>query len=316
MKKNVSIQLVRIIATVLILLCHLVQEFGNTTIAMTGQFFNVGVQIFLFLSGYLYGKKNINDSKKWILSRLKKVIIPVYIFMIILFIIHFAMGSMNWKSLLVYLLNLQYFFGGLLGAGHLWFISVIFICYFITIFLSKQKNSKRVLIISLIVIITASISSKFNHKFSMLLFYIATYLIGYSYRRYENSINLRVRTVLIISLLSIILRLACRYLFDGTPFYDCIIVSLTQTILAISIFLAIKCLTKKFIITESKLINFLDDFSFYIYITHYMFMVGPIRTMGITNSLIINCFVTIFLSIMSATILKLLSNKAQQIIAR
>ena len=120
----------------------------------------------------------------------------------------------------------------------------------------------------------------------------------------------------IISLLSIILRLACRYLFDGTPFYDCIIVSLTQTILAISIFLAIKCLTKKFIITESKLINFLDDFSFYIYITHYMFMVGPIRTMGITNSLIINCFVTIFLSIMSAMILKLLSNKAQQIIAR
>ena len=109
MKKNVSIQLVRIIATVLILLCHLVQEFGNTTIAMTGQFFNVGVQIFLFLSGYLYGKKNINDSKKWIMSRLKKVIIPVYIFMIILFIIHFAMGSMNWKSLLVYLLNLQYF---------------------------------------------------------------------------------------------------------------------------------------------------------------------------------------------------------------
>ena len=57
MKKDVSIQIVRICAMFSILACHLVQELNNSKIAQLAQFFNVGVYIFLFLSGYLYGNK-------------------------------------------------------------------------------------------------------------------------------------------------------------------------------------------------------------------------------------------------------------------
>lgn len=50
MKKDVSIQIVRICAMFSILACHLVQELNNSKIAQLAQFFNVGVYIFLFLS--------------------------------------------------------------------------------------------------------------------------------------------------------------------------------------------------------------------------------------------------------------------------
>lgn len=55
--KDVSIQMIRILSMASIILCHLVQELNNSTIAKTGQIFNVGVYIFLFLSGWLYGQK-------------------------------------------------------------------------------------------------------------------------------------------------------------------------------------------------------------------------------------------------------------------
>ena len=63
MKKDVSIQIIRICAMFSIILCHIVQEVNNNVIAQMGQFLNVGVYIFLFLSSYLYGKKKIESNK-------------------------------------------------------------------------------------------------------------------------------------------------------------------------------------------------------------------------------------------------------------
>lgn len=40
---------------ILILACHIVQQHSNEYIKMTAQFLNVGVSIFILISGYLYG---------------------------------------------------------------------------------------------------------------------------------------------------------------------------------------------------------------------------------------------------------------------
>lgn len=48
-KYSFSISCIRVIATLLIILCHIVQEYDNTMLVMIGQIFNVGVIIFFFI---------------------------------------------------------------------------------------------------------------------------------------------------------------------------------------------------------------------------------------------------------------------------
>lgn len=52
-----SITYLRVLATISILCCHLVVTFNSKLLEMSAQFFNVGVYLFLIISGYLYGKK-------------------------------------------------------------------------------------------------------------------------------------------------------------------------------------------------------------------------------------------------------------------
>ena len=61
-----SLMVVRVVATLLILACHFVQESNNSLLILSAQFLNVGVSIFFFLSGFLYGNKDIKDSKSWL----------------------------------------------------------------------------------------------------------------------------------------------------------------------------------------------------------------------------------------------------------
>lgn len=113
--KDVSIQMVRILSMVSIILCHLVQELNNITIAKTAQFFNVGVYIFLFLSGWLYGQKNIQNISEWFIGRVKRVLIPMWIFILFLFVIHTCQGTMRLKYIPIYLTDTQYWLGKIVG---------------------------------------------------------------------------------------------------------------------------------------------------------------------------------------------------------
>lgn len=45
----------RAFAAIMILLCHLTTFSGSRVLAPLGQFFNIGVEIFIVLSGFLFG---------------------------------------------------------------------------------------------------------------------------------------------------------------------------------------------------------------------------------------------------------------------
>lgn len=60
--KEIFISYLRVFAMILILACHIVQEHNNSYINMTAQFLNVGVPIFIIISGYLYGQKEIKED--------------------------------------------------------------------------------------------------------------------------------------------------------------------------------------------------------------------------------------------------------------
>lgn len=59
----------------MIILCHIFQ-FYNCILAW---WFNVGVQIFLCVSGFLYGGKNIDNVTQFYTNRIKKILVPYYL---------------------------------------------------------------------------------------------------------------------------------------------------------------------------------------------------------------------------------------------
>ena len=67
-------------------------------------------------------------------------------------------------------------------------------------------------------------------------------------------------------------------------------------------------------IKENKIINFLDSISFEIYLVHYMYVVGPLRLMGLTNSFIVNTIITLVISIGTAIGLKKICEKFYDLI--
>ncbi len=311
-KKDVSIQIVRICAMFSIIICHIVQELNNNALAMTAQFFNVGVYIFLFISGYLYGKKEIHNKVKWIIDRIIKLMIPIYLFMILLFGIHILKGTFEAKFIIIYLFDLQYVLGNITGAAHLWFMTVIMICYIITPSLEKIRKKNKYATLNIIVLVLAVISTLINKKLGQTVFYVLSYLLGYTYRNKKQTFNFKVIPLTILTIIAIIIRVISKIKIDETLLYDVIIVSSTQIILGFGVFYILRLIVRKCITESTKVIEHLDCISFYIYITHYMFMVGPIRLMSLTNNLIINSLITLLISYITALILQFVDSRIQK----
>lgn len=218
-------------------------------------------------------------------------------FMLFLFGIHAYQGTMKLKYIPIYLSNTQYWLGKIGGGAHLWFISVIFLCYLVTPFLQKIK--KRLIIVILILIAVGGSLCYLSHVGGMTILYASVYIIGYYFRNKEKEIT-EVNAVAII-ILSLIIRLVSMKYLDGTVMYDCLLVYLTHTALAIGLF----SLSRKIFDLKSRSsIDWFDDISYFVYITHYMFMVGPLRTMKLTSNLLINTIITITLSFFAATLLQ------------
>lgn len=285
MKKDVSIQIIRIIAMISIILCHLVQEVNNKYFLMFAQFLNVGVFIFLIISGYLYGKKEIKNPAEWIKKRFIKLMIPIYIFLIPVFLIYFYEDIFQIKYIFIHIFNLQRIFGTGIGLGHLWFMTILMFCYLLTPLLIKYKKKivqdKRVIVTSVIV---SAIICFINKELGQILLYMSAYLVGFCYRNAKKIVikyKVAIPTVFTILAIRIISKILC----DGSILYNQIIVSITQCAIGFIIILIIQKWTKDYQIKGNSIINYFDDLSYYIYICHYIFIVGPIKILNKTHLL-------------------------------
>lgn len=279
MKKDIKIQIIRIVAMFFILFCHFFNEIGNK-LAVLGQFFNVGVFIFFIISAYLYGKKNITNSLKWIKRRVVQICVPVYIWLIFVNVIYLITRTdVKYINNLFYVLNIQAFVNySLQGLEHLWFISIILIIYLITIILNKLKNVKislnNVYMILLFQIVSYVFVSLYNENIGRYYLYINLYIDFY----WMSSRNIEIHNKYLIIgsfVFAIVSRIGLRQIFDNTIIYSNFVVLPTQTIIAICIFSYLKGLNLN--IKRVELINWLDGLTYYIYIVHYIFCVGPLK---------------------------------------
>ncbi len=305
MKRDVSIQMVRIIAMLMIVACHILNVSTFTLLKNSAQFFNVGVYIFLFVSGYLYGKKNISDNKKFLVGRFKRLFIPIYIFILYISIFYIISDNFSLFNILSYIFGLQYFVGvSVNGLAHLWFISIIMLCYILTVPLNKYKDKifkyKNIILIT---VFSLSILLTFvNNKIGQILFYTLIYLIGYTTSKDDTKIYLDFIFFIIVCISRIILR----KVFDGQALYNVIIVSICQIVITICIFNIFRFLFKNN--KSNKIIDYLDKLSFYIYIVHYHFITGPICLYVTFNNYIFATIILIISSFIIANILMKISD--------
>ena len=104
MRRDVS--LCRVIAMVLIIFCHL---FGWMRIPALSQLLNVGVFVFLIISGFLYSNKEIAYSVQWLISRWLKIYVPMIIWVLIVVLMDIAIFKQipKVKETVLFFLNLQ-----------------------------------------------------------------------------------------------------------------------------------------------------------------------------------------------------------------
>ena len=287
---------------------------------MTAQFLNVGVPIFIIISGFLYGQKEIKEKYfRWIIKRVRRILIPMYFFMVFLLIVNLAIGNnirmANW---IAYIFNLQGFQIYVHGAEHLWYLTIIMICYLITPILNKyrRKISNKNLVIYIFIGVLLQISTSYfiNTQLGIYLIYLLLYIISYIIGcRIDIIISKKLMfSSILLAGISGILRISARVFFDNSILYNVIVVGYTQGLIAFCIFYIFIYMCRN--IKENKIINFLDSISFEIYLVHYMYVVGPLRLMGLTNSFIVNTIITLVISIVTAIGLKKICEKFYDLI--
>ena len=145
MKKNATITTTRVIATILILICHVIKYYtfipGHNQL---GQFFNVGVPIFIIISGYLYGGKYASekfggnagqlDLRLFIRDRYLRVAFPSQIWALVILLVTGGTYLINTFMVLLNLQGISWIIKGISipnggpYLAHSWFVTVILIC--------------------------------------------------------------------------------------------------------------------------------------------------------------------------------------------
>lgn len=322
-ERDYSISLLRIIAMFMIIGCHIASFLNNNIIAMI---LNVGVEIFLIISGYLYSNKVITNNKKFILKRSKKIMKPLIIttVMYIIFAI-LTKKIINIKAIPFLLCNLQginFLISAIKvpqieGLSHTWFLTVILLCYLLLILVKELENryeykySLRGIILLILVLVGLDL---LFIPLGIQLGYFLTFFIGYILGKIELIItNKMYMLYTLIMILSLTIRLLGRHLFDGSIFYANIIVIFTQILLALWFFFSVKWFISKFIffdrVSKSDIVKILDSYSFYVYLIHYMFIVGTLSVKGFINGTFLQLLAIVLLTVFSAFVVKVIDNK-------
>lgn len=172
-----SLNLIRWLSTIAIVTCHILQGFDH----LYAWIFNLGVQVFFFLSGFLYGNKRIINAKTFYRKRFVKLYLPYCIWVIVAMCLIFCFSpySIGYKDIFLQLAMLK----NLSGLDHLWFMPVIFLCYLFLPFVDKclSKNTTLSLIIFGFLTVLVLIS-----KYSPTFLWVALYYVGYLCGRFSK----------------------------------------------------------------------------------------------------------------------------------
>lgn len=283
-KRNISIQLIRVTAMFMIILDHILCNVSFPIQAIIVQMANSGVFIFLFISGYLYGNRNIDNWENWFCKRFIRICIPLWIFMIIDFIVEAILWkSFSMKYVFIYVFNLQGILGTNIGGTNLWFLTLIMLCYLITPLLQwiKQKScNKKLGVVSIIIGIflqiffayTTDIGMVAGHTLSWCMIAVGMYVAGYFVGNLilnEDIGKIRIIAITALAVVASVLVLSFKSRFDGQVIYDRLVIYYGMVVIDLwirTVGYKLGQYVKDGVM--NKIINYLDAISYEFYIVH------------------------------------------------
>lgn len=283
--KDWSISAVRGISMLFIISCHIMQ-YLNCELAW---WFNVGVQIFLCISGYLYGQKEHIDTMRFLSGNLKKILFDYFIIIIPVSLIHlFAFNSINVKDLVFVLLLVNF----LPGGEHIWFLPLILCCYFLTPFLhsyfSSVSDKKLYLRLSTLLLFTFIVCRYFVPYFNSA--WISCYVLGFFLARIGDGTTVDRHISICVIILAIIfnsIRIVFQYIL-GNPL-PTLMCEYAHALLGVSLFLILRQIFHN--TKENIILVFSDKYSYCIFLVHQFLILGPLSLMGLTSSLPLNVII-------------------------
>ena len=313
MSKNAGISIIRVLAMFSIILTH----WCKLAQINDYQLFSIGVEIFLFISGYLYGKKEISNKTLWIKTRIKRLMFPYWMVLILIAgtrlllemnisIKNFVLNLFSIQGINRILLNLDT--GSIEGYGQTWFLTILWVCYFIMLLLKSNKRidyylSNRPVCLFAILAVLQIVMAFCGVQ----MVYIICYFMGYFLSRKEwlNKKIYALITCLFI-VLSIV-RLTTRNIFDGTILYDHIIARWSFVAMAIWIIMTLLFVCNRYKrisenIVKSKAWSIMDYLSYPLFLTHYALLSGDLSVKFLGGNLIVQTLIFALLTMVLSVI--------------
>lgn len=145
-KRIIEFDYIRVLSLLGILLCHSCFEFG-TNFTWLGRYLGSTFNfLFLILSAFLLGMAWRNNGYKrysigFITHKIGRLSKSYYPYLAVLFVfLYLSQDFFSWKKIITHLAYLPWF-DKINGFGHLWFMSMILICY-AGCFLFSRFNAK------------------------------------------------------------------------------------------------------------------------------------------------------------------------------
>jgi peptidoglycan/LPS O-acetylase OafA/YrhL len=343
--KDYALSLIRFVSTVLILSCHTCEWIGFTlgksnSLGILGNYCSVGVQVFLILSGYLYGARSglfdVESRQAFIFGNFKKILLVYYVYVILIIIpVYYLLqpGTIGIYSIW----NLLTCSGTIWGVHHLWFIPYILTCYIITpllydfklLVLKKNWHLFHFMCILVVVMLLVEIIGRaFGSYF--IGAWINCYIFGFFLPNMASQLKKKGQywvavALAVLSTFGNLYTLYVRYQLlpdyqSGLKYELCTyFINYSRVLFALTIF-CVLLLIGKLLINKSNIIqrilDFSDKYSYDIYIVHMIYVKGILSLLDFTNSYIFNVILMLITTIVSAYILNTICSYIRRIMRK
>lgn len=282
-----ALSIIRVLAMTLIVACHMTQYYGLRIAFLL----NVGVQLFFFMSGFLYGKLDMPESPfVFYKKRFLKVYLPYILWTFIIVVVYsvFVLYHVTVKQIFFYLLALQWFTTPIEGLNHLWFLTVLMICYVVTPWVKRLLTKRSPFLFISFLLVCCVVEFLFVKKFYSLCAWISLYVFGLVFgafysERFSNIV------LAISAIVLVVLGIRFNLVFLESVETKEYAIWL-KWFLGLFLFAVLfRCFTKLSIPIHSfDLISHLDKYSYDIYLIHHPLILGPLSMMHITKCSFMN----------------------------
>ena len=320
--RDPAISIIRVLAFLSIITCHIMQYYD----CEFAWWFNVGVQVFLCLSGYLYGRKSVDNELSFYKKQFIKILVPYYIVLIIAIIaqVIFVRNEISVARIVKALLC----YGTLNGGEHLWFVPTILFCYLLTPLFDKINDRIFTKKYPLFYCLTAFVILSIIIKLFIPYFnpaWIVCFYLGHVFGKNENKKGINpilckglicMGTVCLVSIQIVVMYLMKLEFTGAMRTLFIIMCDYGHTFLGISIVLILIDVFRGRNIPHfiMKPIAFLDSISYEGYLVHQFFILGAFSLLTIIGQPIIAVIVILNAIFAFGLFIKLVSEKVKHLI--